>query len=216
MSNSQNFRSSFNGFNREDVVRYLEYLNSKHTTLVNQLSEEADNLRQKLSVAAEAISCDSSRAERIAALEDERDELKRQLEEALRAADTSDAARAALEEECASLRKQLDAALAAPAAVPAAASAPVYTMEKELEAYRRAERLERIAQAKADQIYRRTNGVLADATVKVDQAASDIGVIADRVMDQLQLLQQAVTGSKQALQDAAGVMYAIRPVGEEE
>lgn len=55
MSNSQNFRSAFNGFNREDVVHYLEYLNSKHTSLVNQLSQEADNLRQKLNLAADAI-----------------------------------------------------------------------------------------------------------------------------------------------------------------
>ena len=30
MAAPQNFRSAFNGFNREDVVHYLEYLNSKH------------------------------------------------------------------------------------------------------------------------------------------------------------------------------------------
>ena len=38
MSAPQNFRSAFNGFNREDVVRYLEYINTKHTTQVNQLN----------------------------------------------------------------------------------------------------------------------------------------------------------------------------------
>ena len=36
MAASQNFRSAFNGFNREDVVHYLEYLNTKHTNQVNQ------------------------------------------------------------------------------------------------------------------------------------------------------------------------------------
>ena len=247
MANSQNFRSSFNGFNREDVVHYLEYLNSRHSALVNQLSEEADNLRQKLAVAADAIANDSSRAEQITALEQEREELLAQLAEAQQAAEASDAARAALEEECASLRQQLNAALAAPAsaasdneevadlrcqlaqaqencarleaelqakAVPAA-TVPSTTVEKELEAYRRAERIERLARERADQLYRQTNGVLADATVKVDQVAADIGGIADQVVAQLQMLQQAVTGSKQALQDAASVMYAIRPENSE-
>ena len=230
MSNSQNFRSAFNGFNREDVVHYLEYLNSKHTSLVNQLSQEADNLRQKLNLAADAIAADSSRAEQIVALESERDALKAQLAEALRAAEESDAARAAAEAECEALRQQLCTA-------PAANEDEVVTLrlqlaqaqekcaglearlqnntsanvEKELEAYRRAERIERLARERADQLYRQTNGVLADASLKVDQVASDIGGIADQVLSQLQVLQQAVTGSKQALKDAADVMYTLRP-----
>ena len=230
MSNSQNFRSAFNGFNREDVVHYLEYLNSKHTSLVNQLSQEADNLRQKLNLAADAIAADSSRAEQIVALESERDALKAQLAEALQAAENADAARAAAEAECEALRQQLCTAPAAnedevvalrlqlaqaqekcaglEARLQNNTSANV---EKELEAYRRAERIERLARERADQLYRQTNGVLADASLKVDQVASDIGGIADQVLSQLQVLQQAVTGSKQALKDAADVMYTLRP-----
>lgn len=228
MAGSQNFRSAFNGFNREDVVHYLEYINSKHTNLINQLSEEAENLREKLSVAADAIASDSARAEKIIALEAEREELKQQLEEARAAAEAADVARAVLEEECVSLREQLDAAAAAEAQArekcaqleeqlqsrPAAVSTS--TVQKELEAYRRAERLERIARERADQIYRKTNGVLADATLKVEQVSSDIGGIADQVVEQLQQLQQAVIGSKQALQDAAAVMYTIHPEDEED
>ena len=38
MDAPQNFRTAINGFRREDVVRYLEYLNAKHMTEVNQLS----------------------------------------------------------------------------------------------------------------------------------------------------------------------------------
>ena len=234
MSNSQNFRSAFNGFNREDVVHYLEYLNSKHTSLVNQLSQEADNLRQKLNLAADAIAADSSRAEQIVALESERDALKAQLAEALQAAENADAARAAAEAECEALRQQLCTAPAAnedevvalrlqlaqaqekcaglEARLQNNTSANV---EKELEAYRRAERIERLARERADQLYRQTNGVLADASLKVDQVASDIGGIADQVLSQLQVLQQAVTGSKQALKDAADVMYTLRPQLEE-
>lgn len=206
----QNFRSAFNGFNREDVVHYLEYLNSKHTSLINQLTDEVDNLRQKLKAAAEAIAADSERAERITALEEENADLKAKLEEARQARADSDAARQALEKECIQLKEQL-------ANRPEAPAAPVCTQsaDRELEAYRRAERAERLARERADQLYRRTNGVLAEATVKVDQVAADIGTIADRVMTNLQQLQQAVTGSKQALQDAANLMYTIRPEEEE-
>lgn len=203
---SQNFRSAFNGFNREDVVRYLEYLNSKHSALINQLTEEAENLRQKLKLAADAIAADSARAERIAALEEENAALKAQLEEAQQGKAASDAARQALEAECIRLKEQL-------ANQPEVPAAPVReeSADRELEAYRRAERTERLARERADQLYRRTNGVLADATVKVDQVAADIGTIADQVMTNLQQLQLAVTGSKQALQEAADLMYTIRP-----
>ena len=227
MANSQNFRSAFNGFNREDVVHYLEYVNSKHTTLVNQLSEEAENLRQKLSLAAEAIACDSARAERIVTLEQEQEELMEKLTQAQQAAESAETARLALEVECESLRQQLAAAQAEAdekcAQLEAqlqnqTAQASVFsssTAMKELEAYRRAERIERMAQERADQIYRKTNSVLAEASLRVDQVASDIGGIADQVVQQLQMLQQAVTGSKQALNDAAAVMYSIRPENEE-
>lgn len=224
MANSQNFRSAFNGFNREDVVHYLEYLNSKHSTLINQLSEEAETLRQKLSLAADAISGDPSQAEQITALEQELEELRQQRDEAVLATQTADA-------ECASLREQLAAATAAQAealekcarleaqlqtqATQQATAFSASTAMKELEAYRRAERIERMAQERADQIYRKTNGVLAEASLRVDQVAADIGGIADQVVQQLQMLQQAVTGSKQALNDAAAVMYAIRPESEE-
>ena len=48
MASAQNFRSAFNGFNREDVVRYLEYLNTKHQNQINQLTAEAEELRAQL------------------------------------------------------------------------------------------------------------------------------------------------------------------------
>ena len=37
MAAFQNFRSAVGGFNREDVVHYIEFLNSKHNAAVNQL-----------------------------------------------------------------------------------------------------------------------------------------------------------------------------------
>ena len=171
----QNFRTAFNGFHREDVVRYLEYLNTKHTTEVNQLNSEADFFRSKLE---NVIS-----AEEYAALEAERDELKARCEE-------------------------LEAALAAAQAAPVEAAADP---AQELEAYRRAERTARQAKERAELVYHQINGVLAEATVKVDSVSTQISGMADQVMSQLTQLQVAIGNSKQALKDAASTMYAIRP-----
>ena len=54
MSVPQNFRSAFNGFNREDVVKYIEYINAKHTAQVNQLTSETEFLQSKLNAMTEA------------------------------------------------------------------------------------------------------------------------------------------------------------------
>lgn len=43
MANNKNFRSAFHGFNREDVVNYIEYLNNKHNAQVEQLNNQLQN-----------------------------------------------------------------------------------------------------------------------------------------------------------------------------
>ena len=40
MDTPKNFRSAFNGFNREDVVRYIEYMNNKHSAELEQLNSQ--------------------------------------------------------------------------------------------------------------------------------------------------------------------------------
>ena len=35
MAVSKNFRSALGGFNRQDVVRYIEYMNTKHASMVD-------------------------------------------------------------------------------------------------------------------------------------------------------------------------------------
>ena len=188
MSAPQNFRSAFNGFNREDVVRYLEYINTKHTTQVNQLNSEVDYLRTRLEASQPEIS-----------VIEERDAMQARIQE--------------LEERCAQLEQQLaEVPQAAPAAAEAAeAPVVVVSASDELEAYRRAERTERMAKERAELVYHQVNGVLAEAAVKVDGIASEIGTMADQVMSQLTQLQTAVAGSKKTLQDAVSTMYAIKP-----
>ena len=88
---------------------------------------------------------------------------------------------------------------------------PAADPAQELEAYRRAERTERQAKERAELVYHQINGVLAEATVKVDSVSTQISGMADQVMSQLTQLQVAIGNSKQALKDAASTMYAIRP-----
>ena len=48
MAQTHSFRSAFHGFNREDVVHYIEYINNKHTELVNQLNSEKQALLEEV------------------------------------------------------------------------------------------------------------------------------------------------------------------------
>lgn len=40
MATPQNFRSAFNGFNRDDVVNYISFITTKHENQLNQLRQE--------------------------------------------------------------------------------------------------------------------------------------------------------------------------------
>ena len=193
MSAPQNFRSAFNGFNREDVVRYLEYINAKHTAQVNELTNETAHLRQQLD---EVMASASS--------ETELNALRAELEEAK-------AVRTALEARCNGLEQELEAALAASKAAPVQEQPTVNTDALELETYRRAERIERQARQRAEAIYHRVNGVLADATAKMDSASGDLVSMAEDLLSQTEQLQSAVLAGKQAIQEAVETMYTLRP-----
>ena len=170
---SKTFRSALNGFNRQDVVHYIEYMNHQHNSQIAQLNTQ---LQEALSKAPQG------------------GDLAAQLQEA-------QAKCAALEQTVAELETKLAQQSAAPSG-------------DELETYRRAERTERMAQERAQQIYNQANAVLAEASLKVDTAAAQIGAIADQVTGQLRQYQDAVSGTKAAFQEAVTAMYAIRPEEE--
>ena len=187
MTAPQNFRSAFNGFNREDVVHYLEYINAKHSAQVNQLTTENEELRSQLTGQPDQ--------NLVEALEEKCADLASQLEQAL----------ARCQELTAQLEKKEEVVVVETVA------APVPSVAEELETYRRAERIEREARERAELVYFQANGVLTEASAKVDGISADITDMADQVMTQLTQLQISVSRSKQALQDAASIMNTIRP-----
>ena len=192
MAVTHNFRGSINGFNREDVVRYIEYLNAKQTSQVNQLTSENEELRKKLETLEASPVSSAETEEKLAAAETELTAVKSALEQA---AAERDSALAEVEALKAQLEEQNNQKLT--------------TME--LEAYRRAEQAERVAKERADQIYQQATGTLAQATTQVDNAAAQFRQVTERINLQIGQLQAAVEMSKSALVDAATTMYSIRP-----
>ena len=168
MSNIQNFRSALNGFNRQDVVSYIEYMTNQHNSQLQQLNT--------------------------------------QLQEALsRSTDTG------LQEQLEAAQKriaELEAALAQ------SGTEAVNCTEQELEAYRRAERAERLANERSKHICDKANGVLADVSAQMDAAACAIDAAAASLNTQLDAYKQAVADAKDTLHNAVGAMNAITPEEE--
>ena len=162
MAAIQNFRSALGGFNRQDVVRYIEYMNNQHKS-------ELEQLNTQLQTAQEALAKAGS---------DSNEELLAKLE--------------AAEARCAELEAKLGQTPAA---------------DTELEAYRRAERAERLARDRANQIYAQANALLAEATLKIEAASDSFSTISSQLAQQLEK-------SKTELQEAVAAMYAIRPTEE--
>ena len=162
MAEKMNFRTAIRGFHRQDVVQYIELINSRHSAQVAQLNTQLMTAREDLAQVTAAPAQDS--------------ELLAQLE----------AANARIAE--------LEAKLAA---------IPEKTGD-ELEAYRRAERAERMAKERAQQLTEQMHGVLADATCRMEN-------ISDGISEAVDALTAKLAASKEEMQSAVDALRAIRP-----
>lgn len=207
MAVPQNFRSAFNGFNREDVVDYISYITTKHETEVNELRGEIDTLSKDL----EAVRSESGSQED---LEQENAEQKAQIE-------ALEQENEAQKEQIAQLQEQLEAqkeqlAQNQTSTSPAAEKKPerVPSWNEELNAYRRAESTERRARERVARMYDKANGVLAEASTQLGTSAGDLGTLAEEVQKNLEIFRQALDESCQVLADAAVSLGTIRPEEE--
>jgi len=160
----QRFRSAFHGFNREDVVNYIEYLNNQHAAQINQLNTQL--LEAKDAVSPEELA-----------------DLQAQLDAAL--------------QRCSDLEEQLQAKEA--------------TVNKELEAYRRAEEAERKANERARMIYAQANTVLTDATAMAEAAAEEFNQVAEKTSQQLKEYQASITAAVNSFKIAATSLSSVKP-----
>ena len=202
MAEHQNFRIAFNGFNRDDVVKYIELLNAKHNAEVNRLKSDLHYLQEKLD--------NQEPVEAPVVVEGVPESVVEELEASLaRAQEDIRAAEAELlaqKAENRRLQDLLDTALTRQTENRASV---------ELDIYRRAERVEREARTRASAVYGQASNALTTATAKVDETAGQISDLAEAAMQQIKQLQLAISGSKQILQDTATTLYAIRPEDEE-
>ena len=191
-----NFRSYLHGFNRQDVANYLEYLNNRHAAQVNQLNTDLEALRRQ----AEAPAEDPQRA----ALETRCQELEQQLAAARKERDEALAQKEAVEQKLEAAQRDREEALLR-------SSGEKMDANRELEAYRRAERTERVARERAEQVYSETGTVLTQASNRIEAALRQMTGISQQVTGQLDTLQTAIASSRLALQDAAQTIDKLKP-----
>ena len=234
MDAPQNFRSAFNGFNREDVVNYISYISTKHDTELNELRTEAEELRARLAENEDAVltvdalkeelarsreACVSleealdERCRDVAAARDACSELKQemaqQISELEAASGEKDGEIARLTEALGQLRAELELSRAVHAS--SGKEDRMGRWAEELNAYRRAESCERRARERVNQMYDQANGALAEASVRVEQTAGQIAELAAKVEADVALLLEAMADSGNTMADTAMMLGAIRP-----
>lgn len=180
------FRNALHGYNREDVVAYIDQITRQHADELRRLQEQNDSLRAQLNEANEALADARENEETEQALREAQAlaaELKNRNEE--------------LEAQLDALQERLAQGEEAPAAETETVPAPIsqdlsepippveevlpaglkptkdYT-ELELAAYRRAELAERLAHERAAEVYRQVSSVFNQANIKLDNGKSDL------------------------------------------
>lgn len=159
----QRFRSALNGFNREDVVNYIEYLNNHYTSQLEQLKNQLQE--SKNTVPSDVVS-----------------DLQTQLTAALQRCEDLEAQLATREE----------------------------VANRELEAYRRAEEMERKAAQRANAIYEQAQAALDNATSMAEAATVEFSEVATRTEQQLKEYQASLLVAVDRFKAASATLRAVK------
>lgn len=189
------FRTAFNGFNKKDVSQYVSQTATAHGDAMKKLSDQLRQLEQENEELRRAVGTDSGaeidalRAE-LAALQEENGLLKnrvRQLEFKLEEATESTVE-----------------TVSPPCPVEAAS-----VQEKELEAYRRAESMERRISQRAQHI----NNQLQDITTRTTSQLTDVMDSAKSVLSmiesQITVLQNTTDGFDNAMAESLAQVHSM-------
>ena len=204
MSDFSKFRTAVSGFNRTDVVNYIESTSIEHQKALRKLTDERDKL------AAEN-----------ARLQVELAGLQKRLEQAQADNDALSGQVNALAQEGSDLAEQLKKSeearqelLARPVPQPAEPEEPETEnepdepvqepslTEKELTAYRRAEQTERNAAVRARRIYAQLSNLCEDARTRYMDSGEEIAALAADLSTGLSRLQDAFAEVQVIFDDA--------------
>ena len=225
------FRAALHGFNREDVVAYIDRLNLEHEEQLSQLREENQQLQHRLEAANQALAeagekegleqeLNLAKAQ-IADLSAKAEELEHRNQELQAAA--AQAAEAAPEElpEARPVTQDLAEPIPpVPQVLPVNVAPSKDYTELELAAYRRAELAERLARERASDVYRQIQSVFNRADTKLDTGKADLeqltGALREDVNQLLNLLNNIHSAYDEAEQSFAEVSQRNRQLMEDE
>ena len=181
MDDFSKFRSALNGFHRADVTAYIEKLCAEHQQALKQAREEAEGLARQLEVAKAALLSEARRSEK----------LETQLAET----------KTALESTQAALEEALT--LPAPESQPEEEHETLSPEEPqedemdypslELEAYRRAEAMERLSAGRAARLRQQLSDLLDEVSSRYEQTGQEIQVLTEDIRTNLKRLEDTLS-----------------------
>ncbi|MBE6927282.1 MAG: hypothetical protein E7467_02115 [Ruminococcaceae bacterium] len=204
MAAVDNFRSSLHGFNRTDVVQFIQQQTANHDKAMRMQKEESARLQDALTEARAEI-------ERLTA---ENEALSLELEAARMALiaepEVAEEALAAVEQPAPVLETPI-------APIPAAPVAPTATdfNELELAAYRRAEMTERIARERANASAERMRAIFTQADERLSASAQDIATVYDAFRNDYEQLQKLLADVRAIVGDSSAGMKAASDICSE-
>ena len=206
MADFSKFRTAVSGFNRTDVVNYIESASIEHQKALRKLTDERDRL------AGENAGLQTQLEELQAQLQQAKDEAEARSEELRQAKEENESLSEQLNtlaQEGAELAEQLKQAESAPQpeAEPDVqpkepAQADPSVTEKELAAYRRAEQAERNAAVRARRIYAQLSSLSEDARGRYLDSGEEIAALTSDLSTGLSRLQDALADVQVIFDDA--------------
>ena len=230
MPDQTQFRAALHGFNREDVVAYIDRLNQEHEEILARLREENQQLQQRLEEANQAL----AEAEGKESLEQELNLAKAQIADLSAKAEELEARNQELEAAAAQAAEATEELPEArpvtqdlaepippvPQVLPVNVAPSKDYTELELAAYRRAELAERLARERASDVYRQVQSVFNHANTKLDTGKSDLeqltGTLREDVNQLLNLLNNIHSAYDEAEQSFAEVSERNRQLMEDQ
>lgn len=186
-----NFRSALNGFNRADVVQFIQNQTTEHEKALRLLREENARLREELDVLRAQLAQRPAEPDPVPA--------PIELPEPPAASEPEPAA-----------APDLDAPIAPAASV--VSVAPAEFNELELAAYRRAELAERIAKERAAASAERMRSVFAQADEKLNVTAQDFATLMETFRHDFDQIQQLLATAQGIVSESSGSLKAASDI----
>ncbi|MBE6984345.1 MAG: hypothetical protein E7434_01790 [Ruminococcaceae bacterium] len=204
MAAIDNFRSSLHGFNRTDVVQFIQQQTATHDKAMRTLKDENTRLQEALAEARAELERANS----------EKESLILELE----------AARLAVIEEP-DAPTQLLAPIVEEEVVPPVPVAPIVVPqpeavapevpdynELELAAYRRAEQVERVAKERAAASVERMKAIFSQTEEKLITSAQDIEVVYDAFKNDYEQLQRLLSEVRSIVDESSEGMKSVSEI----